>query len=684
MADKDWSATSLGPVESWPRALVTAVRIVLTSRQPMFVWWGDDLINLYNDAYRAILGGKHPGALGQPASHVWREIWDQVRPRAASAMSRNEGTYDEALLLIMERYGYREETYYTFSYSPVPNDEGGTGGIFCANTDDTERIIGERQILLLRELAARTADARTVAEACVRSADALATSPRDLPFAFIYLLDDRGRTLDLVGQSGIAGRDGFAPNVVRLGEASPWPFDEALATGAPVEVGRDRLPPDLPTGAWSEPPERVILLPILGSGETGRTAVLVAGLNPYRLVDTAYRGFLSLVGGQIGAAIANAHAYEEERRRAESLAELDRAKTAFFSNVSHEFRTPLTLMLGPLQDLLDEPELAPDVREQLGVTRRNALRLLKLVNSLLDFSRLEAGRVEARYEPVDLAALTTDLASIFRSAIERAGLRLVVDCPALPVPVYVDRDMWEKIVLNLLSNALKFTFEGEIGVALRADAGRVVLTVSDTGTGIPADALPHVFERFRRVHNARARTFEGTGIGLALVHELVKLHGGQVSLVSEVNRGTTFEISLPAGRDHLPAGHVIPSRGDTAAVGLGAAPFVEEAQRWLPDGATAGDGPAAITATGELLADGSGPRVEHTAGGTPARILVADDNADMREYVQRLLGAHWTVEVEADGRAALDRALADPPDLVLSDVMMPGLDGFALLQALRA
>jgi PAS domain S-box-containing protein len=647
----------------------------------MFVWWGDELINLYNDAYRAILGGKHPWALGQPASAVWREIWDQVRPRAASAMSRNEGTYDESLLLIMERYGYREETYYTFSYSPVPNDEGGTGGIFCANTDDTERIIGERQLMLLRELAARTADARTITDACARSAEALATNPRDLPFALLYLVDGTRRTLELVGCSGMAAGGPSSPASVPLGTGGPWPFDEALATGSLVEVAGRRLPAGRPTGAWSEPPTRVALIPIAGSGETGRTVVLVAGLNPYRLLDAGYRGFLSLVGGQIGAAIANAHAYEQERQRAESLAELDRAKTAFFSNVSHEFRTPLTLMLGPLQDLVDTPDLSPDARGQIAVTRRNALRLLKLVNSLLDFSRLEAGRIEAQYEPLDLAALTTDLASIFRSAIERAGLRLEVDCPALHAPVYVDRDMWEKIVLNLLSNALKFTFEGEIRVALRCeDDGRVRLTVSDTGTGIPADALPHVFERFRRVQNARARTFEGTGIGLALVHELVKLHGGQISLSSEVGRGTTFDITLPGGRDHLPPGQVVASRGEAAATGMGVAPFVEEAQRWLPRAQPT----ETITTTGELLTDGGGLHPERAAGAPAARILVADDNADMREYVKRLLGAHWVVETLADGRAALERALAEPPDLLLSDVMMPGLDGFALLKALRS
>src|SRR3954452_19502829 len=203
MRATDWSRTPLGPVASWPQALRTAVRIMLTSRQPMFVWWGERLINLYNDAYQSILGGKHPWALGQPAEVVWREIWDQVGPRARSAMLGNEGTYDEALLLIMERNGYQEETYYTFSYSPVPDDSGGVGGIFCANSNDTQRIVSERQLGLLRELAAVTAEARTIQDACTLTSRCLQPSLRDLPFALLYLYDpDRQRAV-LAGTSNI-------------------------------------------------------------------------------------------------------------------------------------------------------------------------------------------------------------------------------------------------------------------------------------------------------------------------------------------------------------------------------------------------------------------------------------------------------------------------------------------------
>ncbi|KYG07913.1 histidine kinase [Sorangium cellulosum] len=673
----DWSKTPLGPVASWPQSLKTCVRIILTSRQPMFVWWGDALINLYNDAYKSIVGGKHPEALGQPASVVWREIWGQVGPRAASAMRRDEGTYDEALLLIMERHGYQEETYYTFSYSPVPNDQGGTGGIICANTDDTQRIIGERQLALLRDLAAQTANARTWEDACAHSARSLATDAKDIPFALIYVVDADKQRMQLAGTTGIARGHAAAPETIALAEGSIWPVAEVLRGHEACRVVD--LPPDLrdlPTGAWPRPPAKAALLTISPSGETGRAGVLIVGLNPFRLLDDNYRGFLHLAAGQISAGIANAQAYEEERRRAEALAELDRAKTTFFSNVSHEFRTPLTLMLGPLEDALASSRRSLSGAD-LDTAYRNAVRLLKLVNALLDFSRIEAGRIQASYEPTDLSALTADLASAFRSAMERACLAFEVDCPPLPEPVYVDHDMWEKIVLNLLSNALKFTFEGTIAISLRAHGDRVDLTVRDTGTGIPDHELSHLFRRFHRVQGARSRTHEGSGIGLALVHELVRLHGGTIQVASKVAEGTTFTISLPLGTAHLPQDRVN-ARRTLVSTATGAAPFVQEALRWLP-GVEPDNDVVPLAPAGPIA-----PADAAIEAAPAARILLADDNADMRDYVGRVLRERWTVEAVADGVAALESARACPPDLVLTDVMMPNLDGFGLLRALRA
>ena len=679
MRSIDWAATPLGPPEDWPRSLKTCVRILLTSRQAMFVWWGDHLINLHNDAYRSILGGKHPWALGQPASSVWREIWDQVGPRAESAMHHNEGTYDEALLLLMERNGYREETYYTFSYSPVPNEEGGTGGIICANTDDTQRIVGGRQLALLQELAARASEARTIEAVCARSMDAMGTNRRDLPFAMIYMIDQVTGRATLAGASGIEpGHDAAPPEMDLNASSSIWPLGEVVANNAPIVVpdlsGRFG---DLPCGDWDQPPTQAVALPVTLAGHSGRSGVLVAGLNPCRLYDEGYQGFMSLVAGQVAAAIGNAQAYEEERRRAEALAEIDRAKTAFFSNVSHEFRTPLTLMLGPLEDLAVMESLPESGRMAVDVAHRNSLRLLKMVNMLLDFSRIEAGRARAAFEPTDLATLTMDLASSFRSACEKAGLELIVDCPPLAQAAHVDREMWEKIVLNLISNAFKFTFSGSITVSLRpsADNASVQLAVSDTGTGIAADELPRLFERFHRVEGAQGRTHEGSGIGLALVQELATLHGGSASVESTPGQGSTFTITIPFGFAHLPE-QSIGARHDGVAPATRTRAFVEEALRWLPDEKSTeweAIDVAPVTPDDEAVRQLGRPRV-----------LVADDNADMRDYVVRLLSTTCEVEAVADGQAALDAVRIRLPDLLLTDVMMPRLDGFALLSAIRA
>ncbi|MEH1821827.1 MAG: ATP-binding protein [Nostoc sp.] len=680
MRELDWSKTSLGPTQHWPQSLKTAVRIMLTSRQAMFVWWGKELINLYNDAYKAIIGGKHPEALGQPASYVWREIWDQVGPRAESAMLNNEGTYDEALLLIMERNGYPEETYYTFSYSPVPNDQGETGGIICANTDDTQRIIGERQLALLRELAARTADARTFDEACTVSASCLESNPYDLPFAMIYLVDPDKQEVFLAGTCRIEQNHLAVPQTVALDADGIWPFAEVIETHQTKLISDlDVSFNSLPCGVWQRSPHQAIAVPIAPSGQTGKAGILIAGLNPFRLFDDNYQGFIDLVAAQIAASIANAQAYEEERKRAEALAEIDRAKTVFFSNVSHEFRTPLTLMLGPLEDTLTNCAtlLPAKEREQLEMVQRNGLRLLKLVNSLLDFSRIEAGRVQASYEPTNLATFTAELASVFRSAVERAGMQLSVNCPSLPAQVYVDREMWEKIVLNLLSNAFKFTMAGEIAVSLQWSNDHIEFAVKDTGIGIPAAEIPHLFERFHRVKGAQGRTFEGSGIGLSLVQELVQMHGGKVDVTSVLSAGSCFTVSIPTGYAHLPPDRISAPR-TLASTALGATPYLEEALRWLPE---------------DVGEQGSrGAREENTSfsplplrSSTPsARILLADDNADMRDYVKRLLSPQYEVESVPNGLAALDSARGRVPDLILTDVMMPGLDGFGLLQALRA
>jgi signal transduction histidine kinase len=679
----DWSRHPMGPIESWPQSLRTALSICLGSDFPMALWWGPEVWQLYNDGYIPVLGGKHPLAMGQHGNVCWAEIWEVVGPIYERVMTTGESSFFSDLLLVMERNHYVEETYFTFSYSPVLDEQGGVGGNLIICTETTEQVVGERRLRTLRDLGARAAEGKSAAEACAIAAETLAANLWDIPFACIYLLNGEGG-LELAGSAGVEAGCPVSPASLEVMEAASegWSFAEVIKTSRICRV--DDLAKrfsEVPASPWKDRTRSALVLPLSSPGQERPTGVLVVGVNPRRALDESYHGFFQLAAGQLAAAIADARAYEEERRRAEALAELDRAKTTFFSNVSHEFRTPLTLLLGPLEDALndfdDGTALLPAHRERVETAHRNALRLLKLVNTLLDFARIEAGRVQAVYEPIDLAAYTAELASVFRSAVERAGLRFTVDCPPLlpgrlgGITAYVDREMWEKVVLNLLSNALKFTLDGEIAVRLRAADGgaadggeRLELSISDTGVGIPQDELPRVFERFRRVRVSRARSQEGTGIGLALVQELVRLHGGEVRAESEPGFGTTFTVSIPAGSDHLPEDRLGSARTVTSTT-PGAAPYVEEALRWLPDAPSQGEETAAIVPAAE------------------ARILLVDDNADIREYVRRLLG-NWTVETAADGTSALLSALASPPDLVLTDVMMPGLDGFELLRALRS
>ena len=669
----DWSGTPLGHVAGWPDSLKAAVRILVTSRFPMWMAWGPQLTVLYNDAYaRVTLGKKHPWALGKPATEVWHEIWPDIGPRIERVMKTGEASWDETLGLILERSGFPEETFHTFSYSPLAGAHDKIEGMLCVVMEDTLRVRGERQLASLSRLAGALFDANTKDEVLNAIERGLA-GEKDIPFALVYYFEGDNSKLCLAAQSGITPGHPAAPKEIDIESvAAAWPVDLLLSSGRGITIDRlDELFSDLPVGVWNKPPTQARMAPIFRRKQQKPAGVFIAALNPYRPFDSSYEGFLDLAAGQISASITNSEAYEAERRRAEELADLDRAKTAFFSNVSHELRTPLTLILGPVEDALLN-QTAPPL-DSLRLMHRNALRLLKLVNGVLDFVRIEVGRMRATYEPTDLSRLTTQLASVFRSAMERAGLNLIVECPPLPEPVYVDRDLWEKIVLNLLSNALKSTFAGEIRVSIASDETGALLRVQDTGTGIPEHELAHIFERFTRIEGARRRSHEGSGIGLALVHELVDLHGGTISVESHVGCGTIFKVRLPFGHGHLAPENVAKDSASPLVIQGSAAAYVQEALGWLP-------GRLDDEIAGSVAEDQSDERA--TTEAQPV-VLLVDDNADMREYVRSLLAGRFDVISAGNGRTGLEEVRKRAPDLVLTDVMMPEMDGFALLAALR-
>ena len=637
MRAKDWTATPLGPVEQWPQSLRTTVSTCLNSRFPILIWWGPQLVKLYNDAYREVIASKHPFALGRPGRDVWPEIWDIIGPMLDAVVREGQATWSEDQFLPLERSGYSEECYFTFAYSPIRDESGGVGGVFSVVTETTRRVIGERRLRLLQALAAETAG-DTTRDVCRHAMSVLRRDPADVPFALVYLAEPDEGTLALT-EATDESLDG------------QWPVAGVFESGvAQVAHG------------FVDPSRRAFVVPIPGA-QDAPVGVLVVGISPMLAADEQYHGFAGLIAREMGGSVAHARALEDERRRVDALAEIDRVKTAFFANVSHEFRTPLTLMLSPVEDALTSAAQAL-TGEELATVPRNALRLLKLVNTLLDFARIEAGRARAVFEPTDLAQLTSDLASTFRSAMDRAGLRFDVTCAPLEAPVAVDRDAWEKIVLNLLSNALKFTFDGSVAVSLARRGDDIELRVRDTGVGIPEQDIPRLFDRFHRVQGAQARTQEGSGIGLALANELVKMHGGTVTVESRLGVGTTFVVTIPVRASGVEATPPVSARAPESA----ARPYVAEALRWLPEEA------APVPAYAEDRGDVA----------TRPLILLADDNADMRGYVTRLLEDRWTVHAVPNGVVALAAARARRPALVISDVMMPVLDGFGLLHALRA
>lgn len=653
----DWSRSPLGPLAQWPLSLKIALNICLQSRFQVAIFGGPELVFLYNDAEREVIGSLHPAALGKPAREVLVDMWDIVQPMLYKVLEGGEATWSVDRPLLLDRHGVLEEVFFTWSYSPIP-DDAGVCGVLLITQDTTQRVLGERRLQTLKDMAAETAPALNTEQACATAMRILGQNPADIPFALLYLMDGEG-SLQLSLSTG-----------VNASAAERFPFEKVTRHGEALQI--DHLARFFDSGAGCQLPESALILPVLESGHENIAGFLVAGVSDHRRLDTAYRNFFDMVAAQIGTTIASARAREQERIRSNAIAELHRAKTAFFTNISHEFRTPLTLILGVVEQMLaaTDHRLRDAECEQLSVVRRNGVRLLKLVNTLLAFSSVEAGRFQAFYRPTDLAAFTTELASGFRSTIEHSGLTFVVQSQTLPEPVYVDPDMWEKIVLNLISNAFKFTLEGQISVTLKSVENVAQLVVKDTGIGIQEDELPRIFERFHRVEGASGRTQEGTGIGLALVQELVRLHGGSIRAESVPGKGTTFVVSIPLGVEHLTSDRVL-RLPTPVSYSLTASASAEEARRWLP---------------GAERDDHSSRAANSPASPVGDRpfILVADDNADMRDYLRSLLEGRYTVETVADGEQVLAAVQRRRPDLVLADVMMPKLDGFSMLRRLRA
>ena len=649
-AEFDWDAHPLGPPAYWPAEFRAATVTALTSRFPIVLWLGpQNLFLVYNDAYAVMLADKHPAALGRPGREVWWDIWEQISPMLSSVLATGAATWSNDLLLSMVVQRARRDRNFTFTYGPMIAEQGEVSGIFCAVAETTERVMGERRLHVLNSVASAVMETQTI-DAAVRAAvEACTAQPADLPFIAVYVAETGD---DMMLRGATASTLPILPR--SLAQLTRDDTNAQSRTPARVIDHIAEVIPDIKGVLGGDCPEQALVLPV---GKGAIAAALVVGTNPRCALDAQYRGFCQLLADQLSSAFASIVAFEQQRQRADALAELDRVKTAFLTNVSHEFRTPLTLVLGPLDDALSEAEPQSLLAQRLSTAARNARRLQRLVDSLLDFSRIEAGRANAELVCTDVGALTAHIASAFTELCHRAGLDLVLDCA--PALADVDPGMWETIILNLLSNAVKYTLRGSISVQVRAEHTHCRIVMRDTGVGIGAEDLDRLFERFYRADNVRGRSVEGTGIGLSLVRGLVQLHRGTVDIDSELDRGTTVTVRLPRS--------VVGTPVDQSPAGLldETNPYVAEASQW-------------VKPIAQL--DALTPRSERAR----QLVLVADDNTDMRTHLERVLSAHWETVLVADGEAALVAARTLRPDAIVTDVMMPGIDGFELVTAIRA
>ena len=674
---KDWSKTPLGSPDTWPQSLRTTVSLCIASNFPISIAWGPHRVQIYNDGYWPITGDMHPASMGQDFKECWLSAWPVIGQAFEEAFL-GQTRFLENQRIFLDRYGYKEETFFTFSFSPILDESGGVGGLFHPVIELTQQTLAERRLNILRVVADHTVNATTAKEASILIMECLKDFELDLPFVLLYSISATGKEANLQGSVGVERDSPLAPEKINLGEHAlkSWPFTEVIQNRKAVQVEElGKIFGTFDCGPYAEPPEQAMVFPVTLHGTAQNNYFLVAGVSSRRSLDEKYLSFYELLSSSVSNALTKAKAYEEERKKAEALAEIDKAKTVFFSNISHEFRTPLTLMLGSLEELLNKHtgEIAVSGKEAIETSHRNAMRLLRLVNNLLDFSRIEAGRVQAQYQLTDLAKYTTELASNFRSVVENAGLLFQVKTDAIIQPVYIDKEMWEKIVLNLLSNAFKYTLKGSITLSLTTENNQVLLQVKDTGVGIPENELPKMFQRFHRVQNVVGRTYEGTGIGLSLVSELVKLHGGEISVESKEARpddpvgraeGSVFTVSIPTGKSHLPKEHVFEKEIDFTTSLSNA--FIDEATTLIDHNPLNGNGTGSFEENADL-----------------ATVLVVDDNADMRAYIKNLLQKQYHVVTANNGMDALHQVKEHSPLLILSDIMMPVMDGIQLLKAVK-
>ena len=641
MRSIDWRKTPLGAVASWPPVLQSSVSLMLNSLFPTAILWGPDLYILYNDAYRPVLGSKHPQSLGRPCRECWSEIWDVVGPLLRQPLQGGAAVWLDSFLLEMNRHGYLEETYFVASYSPI-RDGAQVGGVLATCYEVTDQVTSERRLRTLTELAVQLNRENDADEVCRVTSRILYSNPLDVPFAMLYLLEEDGKSVRLGAAAGMDEYVGPAnPRTVSLAPESAhgWPLAEAIRTGQSLVVDdlNRRFGP-MPGGKWQVPAQSAFLIPIGLPRSADHLGFLITGVSPRRTLDNHYCGFFELAADHIAAALRKARAYDVERRRAEALARADRAKDEFLAMLGHELRNPLSPIVTALQLMKLRGETA--LAREREVIEKHVQYVARLVNDLLDVSKLTRGRITLERAVIDLADVIASAIEMSSPLIEERFHELIVSAPREELFVEGDALRLAQVIANLLTNAAKYTPpHGKIRVRCERENAEAVISVEDNGQGIEPELADRVFELFAEGQTESGTKRTGLGLGLAIVKSLVSMHGGSITVESAgASQGSEFTVRLPV---------------------LDVKQRPAKAQVESPR----------LTAQQAVM----------------RRIMIVDDNEDSAQVLAEVLEliGHDT-HIAHDAPSALQTVSGFAPDVILMDIGLPVMDGYELARAIRA
>jgi signal transduction histidine kinase/CheY-like chemotaxis protein len=633
----DWANTRLGTPDRWPGSLRSALALCLGSHFPAIIFWGRDLVQIYNDAFRPILGAfKHPRAMGQRGAECWPEAWAVAGPLIERVLLTGEPTWAEDQPSLVNRNGYAEECFFTFANTPIRNESGRVGGVFAVVTETTRRVLAERRLRTLYDLSVQALDAPDADRACVVAAAALAGHPSDLPWGLLYLAEGEHGEARLAAHWGMNADEAAS---VRPHTTPDLERPSAVVSAALARVGRTgttEIVGDL-RGLWASADGAAAqgqsaLIVAMPPATARADGLLAAGISAHLALDDDYRVFIETAAARVGHAVGHARSCERERRAHRAAVEANGRNERLIATLSHELRGPLQTV----RTAVYFARLEGATPALLSAIDAAVAHQVRLVNDLMELSRLAGGQLRVHCRLLELRAASAAAVEAIapEAAVRGVRVELVEGAPAM---VLADAERLRQMIWNLLSNAVKFTGAGgRVAVSVTPGERETTLAVADNGRGIGPEYLPHIFEQFSQEVRPEGAQ-RGLGLGLSIVKQLAELQDVLVGAESAgPGRGSTFTLRFP-----------VP-------------PLTREVSAGAPEAP-----PERRPLTGK-------------------RVCVVEGSAVAREVLLRALEI-WGATAEGVGSVeqALEVIPTLRPHVIVSELNLPGRDGHALARAVR-